>query len=77
MPLEFNAWMLYRSLVDLVLVNDFITYVLFAMAYFVPPEGGMNWTDLLRYGGGAVILLLNVWVKVDAHRVVKDFAWCK
>ncbi|KAJ3021085.1 phosphatidylethanolamine N-methyltransferase [Thoreauomyces humboldtii] len=75
MPIEFNTWILYRGLVDVILVNDFTCYVCFAVSYYVSPEGGYGWTDALRYIGGISMLLFNLWVKTDAHRVVKDFAW--
>ncbi|KAJ3034054.1 phosphatidylethanolamine N-methyltransferase [Rhizophlyctis rosea] len=74
-PLEFNAWLLYRGLVDIILVNDFTTYMLFVFSYFRSPEGGTGWIDIMRYVGGALLLAFNLWVKTDAHRVVKDFAW--
>ncbi|KAJ3154184.1 phosphatidylethanolamine N-methyltransferase [Geranomyces michiganensis] len=75
MPIEFNTWILYRGLVDIILVNDFSNYVAFAVAYYESPEGGYGWLDALRYAAGIVMLLFNLWVKTDAHRVVKDFAW--
>ncbi|KAI9011116.1 phospholipid methyltransferase-domain-containing protein [Gaertneriomyces semiglobifer] len=75
MPVEFNVWILYRGLVDVILVNDFTCYILFALAYYQSPEGGYGFVDALRYAAGLAMLLFNLWVKTDAHRVVKDFAW--
>ncbi|KAJ3092628.1 phosphatidylethanolamine N-methyltransferase [Quaeritorhiza haematococci] len=74
-PIEFNSWLLFRGLVDLILVNDFTCYILFACAYYQAPADGHTFFDVLRYFGGVVLLAFNLWVKVDAHRVVKDFAW--
>ncbi|RKP39970.1 phospholipid methyltransferase-domain-containing protein, partial [Dimargaris cristalligena] len=76
-PLEFNTWLLFRQLVDLILINDFVTYLCFALSYFTIPEPTSTTfiQDLLRYAGGTFLLLFNLWVKVDAHRVIKDFAW--
>jgi phosphatidylethanolamine N-methyltransferase len=59
-------------------VNDFTAYIIFALAYTELP----NWSefgffDLLRFIGGFALMAFNWWVKFDAHRVVKDFAWCK
>ncbi|KNE72624.1 hypothetical protein AMAG_16389 [Allomyces macrogynus ATCC 38327] len=73
-PLEFNAWLVFRSVVDLVLINDFSTYVMFALAYWQQPA---SWTvlDAFRMVVGIAIVFFNLWVKMDAHRVVKDFAW--
>ncbi|KAI9223995.1 phospholipid methyltransferase-domain-containing protein [Blastocladiella britannica] len=73
MPLEFNTWLLYRSIVDLVLINDFATYCIFFFAYW--DWSNFGFTDLARLATGLVVLVFNLWVKVDAHRVVKDFAW--
>ncbi|KAI9102439.1 phospholipid methyltransferase-domain-containing protein [Phlyctochytrium arcticum] len=75
MPIEFNTWILYRGVVDIILVNDFTCYILFALSYFQAPADGHNWIDVLRYAGGVAMLFFNLWVKTDAHRVVKDFAW--
>ncbi|KAI9175294.1 phosphatidylethanolamine N-methyltransferase [Blastocladiella emersonii ATCC 22665] len=75
MPVEFNAWLLFRSIVDLVLINDFGTYCIFFVAYWDTSSYSFGFTDLLRVVGGLLIVVFNLWVKVDAHRVVKDFAW--
>lgn len=73
-PLEFNAWLVFRNLVDLILVNDFTAYCVFAWAHFNAPEQ-FSLVDVVRYVGGIALILFNLWVKRDAHRVVKDFAW--
>lgn len=73
-PLEYNTWLLFRRVVDLILMCDFVSYCLFAIACFNRPVE--NWsTWALRWAGGIVLFLFNLWVKLDAHRVVKDFAW--
>ncbi|RHZ47253.1 hypothetical protein Glove_586g12 [Diversispora epigaea] len=74
-PPEFNTWLLFRQLVDLILLNDFTTYVFFALANFSIPENSGLIINILRWAGGLFLLWFNIWVKTDAHRVVKDFAW--
>lgn len=73
-PLEYNTWLVFRRLVDLILMCDFVSYCLFAIACFnQPPESWLLWG--LRWTTGVVLFLFNLWVKLDAHRVVKDYAW--
>lgn len=73
-PVEYNTWLLFRRVVDLILMCDFVSYCLFAVACFHrPAESWGLW--VLRWAGGIVLFLFNLWVKLDAHRVVKDFAW--
>ncbi|KAI3650411.1 hypothetical protein MP228_003892 [Amoeboaphelidium protococcarum] len=80
-PLEYNAWLLFRNLVDLILVNDFVAYIVFAMSFTISWTGGdssiqsFGIADLLRLIGGVLLILFNIWVKLDAHRVVQDYAW--
>lgn len=76
-PIEFNTWLLYRQLVDLILMNDFTTYVCFALSWLTFPAGSGFFSHVLRWVGGFILVFFNIWVKLDAHRVVKDFAWCK
>ena len=73
-PLEYNTWLVFRRVVDLILMCDFVSYCLFAIACFNQPDEGWGlW--LLRWTTGIVLFLFNLWVKLDAHRVVKDYAW--
>lgn len=70
---EFKSWMAFRFLVDTILLNDFFAYLIMALSYFTWPA----W-DLMDFGrilAGAMLIWFNVWVKLDAHRVVKDYAW--
>lgn len=75
-PVEFNTWLLFRRLVDLILVNDFVSYALFAIAWIHFPKGHGWVVHTLRWTAGWILAFFNIWVKIDAHRVVKDFAWC-
>ncbi|KAJ1958034.1 phosphatidylethanolamine N-methyltransferase [Linderina pennispora] len=74
-PLEFNVWLLYRQLVDLILLNDFMAYFFLCACYIGSANDSETWQTVLRVVGGVILLAFNLWVKVDAHRVVKDYAW--
>ncbi|KAG1463317.1 hypothetical protein G6F55_002468 [Rhizopus delemar] len=75
-PIEYNTWMLYRQLVDLILMNDFTSYMCFAFSWFnTAPQSSIFLGNTLRWCGGIFLILFNIWVKIDAQRVVKDFAW--
>ncbi|KAF2772875.1 phosphatidylethanolamine N-methyltransferase [Teratosphaeria nubilosa] len=74
-PLEFNTWLLFRRVVDLILMCDFTSYILFAIACSGTPATEKLAMTIARWIGGWLLILFNLWVKLDAHRVVKDFAW--
>ncbi|KAJ2878401.1 phosphatidylethanolamine N-methyltransferase, partial [Coemansia asiatica] len=74
-PIEFNVWLLYRQLVDLILLNDFAAYFFLCSCYLGSAKDSEPWHTYLRISGGIILLVFNLWVKVDAHRVVKDYAW--
>ncbi|KAM0786071.1 hypothetical protein ACM66B_006882 [Microbotryomycetes sp. NB124-2] len=74
-PLEFNVWIMFRHFVDVILLNDFLSYCFFAFSFITVPPGHSVVFHVLRWIGGLTLILFNLWVKVDAHRIVKDFAW--
>lgn len=74
LPIEYKTWIVFRHFVDLVLMSDFVSYVLLAISCI--HRTAHPWYIVLgRIVGGLVLCLFNLWVKIDAHRVVKDFAW--
>ncbi|GLA32058.1 phosphatidylethanolamine N-methyltransferase [Aspergillus phoenicis ATCC 13157] len=74
-PIEYNTWLVFRRLVDLILMCDFTSYCLFAIACSHHPVGESMLMTVSRWSAGIVLVLFNLWVKLDAHRVVKDYAW--
>jgi len=73
-PSAFNAWLAFRYLVDIVLANDLICYIVFCLRCWEWPEK-ITITVLLCYAIGLFLCIFTVWAKTDAYRVVKDFAW--
>lgn len=74
-PVEYNTWLLFRRVVDLILMCDFVSYCLFAIACGSRPSGEGMLLTVLRWTTGLGLFGFNLWVKLDAHRVVKDYAW--
>ena len=74
-PLEYNTWLLFRRVVDLILMSDFTSYCLFAISCGGRPADEKLAMTIARWLGGVALVIFNLWVKLDAHRVVKDFAW--
>ncbi|KIP06876.1 hypothetical protein PHLGIDRAFT_30282 [Phlebiopsis gigantea 11061_1 CR5-6] len=75
LPLEYNTWLLFRQIVDIILLNDFVAYCMFAFACFRVPEGLSLMTHIMRWIGGFALIAFNLWVKTEAHHVVKDYGW--
>ncbi|KAI9893129.1 MAG: phosphatidylethanolamine N-methyltransferase [Vezdaea aestivalis] len=74
-PVEYNTWLLFRRLVDLILMCDFVSYCLFAMSCATRPKEEGLLIACARWATGIALVGFNLWVKLDAHRVVKDYAW--
>ncbi|KAI9815362.1 MAG: phosphatidylethanolamine N-methyltransferase [Thelocarpon impressellum] len=74
-PIEYNTWLVFRRVVDLILMCDFVSYCLFAIACGGRPTGEGILMTATRWAIGLGLVGFNLWVKLDAHRVVKDYAW--
>ena len=74
-PIEYNTWLVFRRVVDLILMCDFFSYCLFAVACGGTPLGESILMTIFRWVAGWALVGFNLWVKLDAHRVVKDYAW--
>lgn len=74
MPACFNAWMGFRHIVDIILANDLVTYIVFCIRYIEVPEV-IDFHILLCYAFGLLLCAFTLWAKTDAYRVVRDFAW--
>ena len=74
-PIEYNTWLVFRRVVDLILMCDFVSYCLFAIVCGHRPEGEGFLIAAARWVIGIALVGFNLWVKLDAHRVVKDYAW--
>jgi phosphatidylethanolamine N-methyltransferase len=73
-PKDFNVWMAYRVLVDLILGTDLTTYLAFCIAHFEKPTS-IGLLDIVLYAIGILLCVFNLWAKSDAHRVLGDYAW--
>lgn len=74
-PIEYNTWLVFRRVVDLILMCDFVSYCLFAIICGHKPVDESVPMTSARWFIGIVLFGFNLWVKLDAHRVVKDYAW--
>jgi phosphatidylethanolamine N-methyltransferase len=74
-PIEYNTWLTFRRVVDLILMCDFVAYCGFAIACASRPSDESFLIGAGRWTAGLILFLFNLWVKLDAHRVVKDYAW--
>jgi len=73
-PTAYASWMVFRAVVDVILINDVVTYAAFVLAYWdIPKE--INMYTILMYIVGIGLSIFAFWSKMDAHRVIGDFAW--
>lgn len=81
-PIEFNTWLLFRKVVDLILMLDFTTFICLVIVcainkdyQFINTDQQDMWLIATRLIIGAILILFNLWVKVNAHNTIKDYAW--
>eukprot|EP01104_Vermistella_antarctica_P009439 TRINITY_DN242_c1_g1_i1.p1 TRINITY_DN242_c1_g1~~TRINITY_DN242_c1_g1_i1.p1 ORF type:complete len:800 (-),score=263.30 TRINITY_DN242_c1_g1_i1:68-2323(-) len=74
MPPEFNVWLLFRNLVDVILAYDLAAYMAFCFKYCTFPEE-FSFSLVLGYAVGIFLCGFTYWAKVSAYQVIKDFAW--
>ena len=69
-PLEYNTWLVFRRVVDLILMCDFVSYCLFAIACFHRPEE--SWLLFtLRWTTGVLLFIFNLFV--NGNNNIVDF----
>eukprot|EP01012_Entosiphon_sulcatum_P055612 TRINITY_DN7783_c0_g1_i1.p1 TRINITY_DN7783_c0_g1~~TRINITY_DN7783_c0_g1_i1.p1 ORF type:complete len:600 (-),score=151.86 TRINITY_DN7783_c0_g1_i1:360-2159(-) len=73
-PVEYNSWMCFRYLVNVILGADLAAYAAFCLAAFEIPKE-FTLVDIALYLLGFTLCFFSVWSKTDAHRVVGDYAW--
>lgn len=79
-PIDFNTWLVFRKVVDLILMLDFTTFICLVVAcsinngyQFIHEQ--LQWLIATRLVVGVILILFNLWVKVNAHNTIKDYAW--
>ncbi|KCV68497.1 hypothetical protein H696_04788 [Fonticula alba] len=78
MPTEYNAWLVFRGIVDLILLSDFASFFMIFIAFgnWTLPVTSAGWATFIGCQIlGAGLVVANWFIKVDALRVIKDFAW--
>lgn len=75
-PEEFGAWMLFRQVENVILANDLTSYaILFVVCVVKNIEALWQFSALPSVMLGVFSVWFALWSKVDAHRVLSEFAW--
>jgi phosphatidylethanolamine N-methyltransferase len=72
-PDDFNAWVLYQHLVNVVLASDSLCYFVLVLKCWEFPS--LSFTYLVSFLLGVGLIVFNYYAKVDAHRVIGQYAW--
>ncbi|CAH0015417.1 unnamed protein product [Clonostachys rhizophaga] len=73
-PIEYNTWLVFRRVVDLILMCDFTSYCLFAIICGHVPHNESLIAGLGRWALGITFIGINLWAKLSAHRTL-TYAW--
>ena len=73
-PSSFNAWVIFKNLVTIILVNDGCNYILLGFQFFNMPKE-ITWGVILQYVFGLVLAFVNYYSKTDAHRCIGSYCW--
>ncbi|CAM42776.2 phosphatidylethanolaminen-methyltransferase-lik e protein [Leishmania braziliensis MHOM/BR/75/M2904] len=73
-PDEFNAWMLFRQVENVILANDLVSYCVLSVVCWEKMSLSSP-VDIFCLVLGCASIAFALWCKSDAHRVIGDFAW--
>ncbi|CAG9579499.1 phosphatidylethanolaminen-methyltransferase-lik e protein [Leishmania major strain Friedlin] len=73
-PDEFNAWMLFRQIENVILANDLVSYGVLSVVCW-EKMSLRSPVDIFCFVFGSASIAFALWSKFDAHRVIGDFAW--
>ncbi|AYU81532.1 Phospholipid methyltransferase family protein [Leishmania donovani] len=73
-PDEFNAWMLFRQIENVILANDLVSYCVLSVVCW-EKMSLRSPMDICCFVFGCASIAFALWSKFDAHRVIGDFAW--
>jgi hypothetical protein len=62
-PSAFNAWLLFRWIVDVILANDFMSYITFGIKFWILPDE-FSWSIVIFYIFGLVLMAFALWAKI-------------
>jgi len=74
-PVAFRSWLVFKSLVNFILVQDGLNYILLAIKVWKWPYDGITAMLLVRYTFGIILSVFNLWAKQDAHRCIGSYSW--
>ncbi|KAJ9097943.1 hypothetical protein QFC20_006071 [Naganishia adeliensis] len=74
-PEEFNAWLMFRQVVDVILLNDFLSYSLFACTQLRFPQDESVLSIVARWVFGWALIIANIFIKIDAHKAIGNYSW--